>query len=656
MCFLESNSIAYLALNNDIYLLVPAVKRIFLLVAVCIVLSTRADAQGKRDSLSISYLISSAYKLFLQNPDSSILLAHRALARARENDNAYLEGESYFILSKANWAKGNYKLSMDYGFKSIKIFKSENHPVELALSQLSVARTFIDLKNYPKASLLIRSSIAISEKLNDKYLLAESYREQSMLLTSLMQYDSALLMVDRGLALFRPFNDTLNISILYSRKAKIFFYEKKFRQSLRLTLAAARMDESVKNNRALGITFLMAAENYYSLGKPDSAMIFALKSIPYNQIVSNYQTLVNAHGLISRIYLDRMDNNGAVEHLKRVIQYKDSVANARNNAKLQELQMMYDLEIKDKTIADLENVNQVNKQQVASQRLLMSVLVGGIILLGALLLMFMKLRNIQQKANVQLSAKNQAIEEQKEHIEAQAQKLERLNNLKSKLFSVISHDIRGPISSLHSLLELLTNKGMSQEEFIVISNKLKGNINVTQRTLENLLTWSLSQMDGLKTERKIVRIQDVIEESCRLMDEVASQKNVTLIRDVSESHLVNADPDQVQLILRNLVQNAIKFSKQHGTVLLTVINHSKYCKVTVKDFGIGMDQHEIALVMGAMSHFTKAGTQQEKGTGLGLLLCQEFVKRNGGTFSVQSVPGEGTEFSVSFESAKFSNG
>jgi signal transduction histidine kinase len=416
------------------------------------------------------------------------------------------------------------------------------------------------------------------------------------------------------------------------------------------------MDALVKNNRALGIAYVMAADNLYFLGKVDSAMAFTLKSLSYNNAVSNYQTLMDAHDLMSRIYIDRGNSVSAVKHLKLVNQYKDSVSNAKSDARLQEMQMVYDLETKDKTIADLESVNLVNKQQVASQRLLMGVLVGGIILLGAVLLMFMKLRNIQAKANIELSVKNQAIEEQKEQIEAQAQKLERLNNLKSKLFSVISHDIRGPIGSLHSLLELLTNKRMSQEEFLVVSNKLKGNINVTQRTLENLLTWSLSQMDGLKTERKVVRIQDVIEESCRLMDEVASQKNVALIRDVSESHLVNVDPNQVQLILRNLVQNAIKFSKRHGTVLITTITHSPYCKVTVKDFGIGMDQYEIDLIMGAMAHFTKAGTQQEKGTGLGLLLCQEFVKRNDGTFSVQSVPGEGTEFSVGFVSADLSKG
>jgi signal transduction histidine kinase len=518
--------------------------------------------------------------------------------------------------------------------------------VEHALSQLSVARTFIDLKNIPKARALIDGAIATAQKLNDVYLLGESYREFSMLLSTIHEYDSAIRMADEGIRLLKPFNDTLSTSILYSRKARILHQKKQYRESLELTLASLALDKKIKNTRALGIGYVMAGETFYEMGKIDSAMTYLQQSLAYNDAVFNYQTLIQAHQLMSIILLERHDPYESIKHLKLVNQYKDSVFNNKQDAQLHEMQMVYDLESKDKTIANLENINLLNKQQVANQRLLMGVLVGGIILLGSLILMLMKLRNLQTKANANLSVKNQAIAEQKEQIEAQANKLEKLNHLKSKLFSVISHDLRGPISTLHSLLELLTNKRMSQEEFVTISTKLKGNLNITQRTLENLLTWSLSQMDGLKTERKVFRIQDVIEESCRLMDEVASQKNVALIRDGAESHLVNADRDQVQLIMRNLIQNAIKFSKEHGAVLITTVNHYEFCKITVKDFGIGMTPEEVELVLGAVEHFSKAGTNQEKGTGLGLLLCQEFVKRNGGTFHVNSHQGEGTEISI----------
>src|SRR5690606_24397826 len=125
---------------------------------------------------------------------------------------------------------------------------------------------------------------------------------------------------------------------------------------------------------------------------------------------------------------------------------------------------------------------------------------------------------------------------------------------------VISHDLRGPISNLQSLLDLFTKKLMTAEEFVNLSAKLRENLNLTQRTLENLLNWSLSQMGGIKTEKKKIELAQCIEETCNLMDEVAARKNVSLVREFSGPLKVWADADQIQVVLRNLIHNAIKFS------------------------------------------------------------------------------------------------
>jgi signal transduction histidine kinase len=261
--------------------------------------------------------------------------------------------------------------------------------------------------------------------------------------------------------------------------------------------------------------------------------------------------------------------------------------------------------------------------------------------------MMMRLRRIQVRTTRALATKNIAIEKQKEEIQLQAQKLQELNQLKSKLFSVISHDLRGPISTLHALLELLTNNKMTPEEFMLFSHKVKSNINLTQRTLENLLTWSLSQMDGLKTEKKSVNIRPIIEETCKFLDDIAERKTLTLDRRNVSDNIVICDPDQIELILRNLIHNAIKFSKQEGTVIIQTIEENSNCIISIRDNGIGMSQQELETIRGAHEHFTKSGTMEEKGTGLGLMLCQEFIRRNEGTFRVESVVDKGTEVAFS---------
>jgi signal transduction histidine kinase len=262
-----------------------------------------------------------------------------------------------------------------------------------------------------------------------------------------------------------------------------------------------------------------------------------------------------------------------------------------------------------------------------------------------------RLRTIQNNRNSELAAKNIAIEQQKEEMQTQAEKLQQLNQLQTKLFSVISHDLRGPVSNLQSLLDLLTKKLLTPEEFVTVSDKLKTNLNVTQRTLENLLSWALSQMDGIKTEKKKIDIDSCVDEACRLMDEVASRKAVVITKQLQRGLFVEADPDQLQLVLRNLIHNGIKFSKVGDELKIETYRSNGHCIVSVKDSGIGMTQEEIETITDSRKHFTKRGTQQEKGTGLGLLLCKEFIERNDGTMTIASTTDVGTEVTFTLKLA-----
>jgi two-component system sensor histidine kinase/response regulator len=277
----------------------------------------------------------------------------------------------------------------------------------------------------------------------------------------------------------------------------------------------------------------------------------------------------------------------------------------------------------------------------------MIVLAVGVVLLVVVILLLVRLRISQQRANQALAERNLAIEQQKEEVESQAEFLQQLNQLKSKLFSVISHDLRGPVANLQSLLHLLTANIMTPQEFIAVSDKLKTNLNSTQRTLENLLSWSLSQMDGIRTEKKTLAVQQAVDEACALLAEFAERKQVTLEKQIGEGLDILADTNQLQLILRNLLHNAIKFSKSGGMVVISAVGQGTMCTVRVRDYGIGLTADEKARLLNSHEYFTKSGTQQEKGTGLGFLLCQEFISRNSGTLDLSSTPGEGTEVSIS---------
>lgn len=621
-------------------------RLIILLLTFFISIDLSAQQSDSIDSTTIARDLASAYKLFLTFPDSSIILAKQSLAGAAAQSIPALEGYSYFVLSKAYWAKANYRLSSEYGFKALKSFENTSDIFNWGESYLSLARTFIDLKNYSQAREYLKRAHALTTESDQPRLLADVYREESMLQTETQSYDSALSSSDEGIKLYNGFNDSMNISILLSRKSKVYFALKQYKRSAQFNRQAILLDSLVKNRRGLGICYLQAAQNSFFTGQSDSALYFLSKSIPLNKSLDNFNALIRAHELMAAIYTAKQQPLLAIEQFKLVSQYKDSLYNTEKAGQIQEMQSLYELESKNKTIAELGEENAQQESLVHNQRLLTFVMGIGLVLLAALIIVLFRLRNIQSRANEELQEKNRAIALQKEEIQAQAEFLQHLNDLKSKLFSVISHDLRGPIASLQALLELLISKRLTADEFVLFSEKLKTNLGVTQRTLENLLSWSMSQMEGIKTEMIEVNVRAMVEDSRRLLEEQANRKNIIVDNLVTDDILVCVDQNQFQLILRNLIHNAIKFSKANQHVVVSASKDKQYCHLKVADAGIGMNQDEINLITDS-EYFTKVGTQQEKGTGLGLLLCKEFVKRNGGMLNIHSEEGEGTEVTIS---------
>lgn len=598
----------------------------------------------KEDSIRLANVIELATDIYLSDPDSAIALVDAVITESTQTNDTYFLAASYYILSKANWTKANYRLSTEYGFKALKLTENSPHFHLQGLCLLSLARTSVELRDFDLADTFLRRSHQLAITHHDTKLLADTYRERSMLLTEKNEYDSALYFVDHGLNLYQELKDTLSTSILYSRKVKIYYMLGDYKKSMKYNRMALHLDSIVGNKRALGISFYHAAQNANKLSQPDSAIAFLKKSIALGNSIYNLSSLIRAHTLLADIYTDTNQPALAAEQLRLVSQYKDSLYNAEKSGQIQEIKSLYELESKDRTIEELGHKNILQQKLISNQRWLTILLAVGIILLIAFIILLSRWRAVQTKTNVVLEEKNKAIELQREEMQAQAEYLHYLNQLKSKLFSVISHDLRGPIGNLQSLLELVTSKALNHEEFMMISDRVKDNLKATQRTLDNLLNWSLSQMEGIRTERKALHISTCIDEACSLLADVAERKNVSIDNNSLASIQVMADPNQVQLILRNLIHNAVKFSTLGSRVEISTFIIESACRITVKDSGIGMTPEEVNMIL-AQEHFTKRGTQEEKGTGLGLLLCKEFIKHNGGELSITSNQSQGTEIS-----------
>ena len=228
----------------------------------------------------------------------------------------------------------------------------------------------------------------------------------------------------------------------------------------------------------------------------------------------------------------------------------------------------------------------------------------------------------------------------------QTEELQKLNQLKDRLFSIIAHDVRGPLVNLSEILKMIGNNQITLEEFRTLSPSLSKDILYTTDLLENILHWSRSQLKGYGINKEEFDLKGLIVNEISYHLPSASAKNVEIIQDVFPGEMVYADVLMIQIVVRNLLNNAIKFCYEGCTIQINAVYTSdQMVKLRIEDNGVGMSEKVVKKLFSGENLSTR-GTMNEKGTGLGLVVCKDFVERNDGRIEVESIEGAGTKFSI----------
>ena len=238
-----------------------------------------------------------------------------------------------------------------------------------------------------------------------------------------------------------------------------------------------------------------------------------------------------------------------------------------------------------------------------------------------------------------------AIEASKVQLLAQKDQLEQSNIEKNKLMSIISHDLRTPLMNVQNYLELLNEGEVDSDERPMLEMSLLKSTNSAMEMLSNLLNWSKSQMEGVKVNLMNVHLLEALISTLDMQKIQALTKDIILTFHIPPKLMVVADIDMLQLVLRNLISNAIKFTPPGGEIKVTATIVSQECKITVTDNGSGIPeakQHKIFTIKSEATY----GTNNEKGVGLGLVLCKEFIERQGGRIAFESREGQGSSFMI----------
>jgi signal transduction histidine kinase len=239
----------------------------------------------------------------------------------------------------------------------------------------------------------------------------------------------------------------------------------------------------------------------------------------------------------------------------------------------------------------------------------------------------------------------------KELLIAQKNELEQLNNLKDKYFGIISHDLKGPIFGIKALIHHTQTGLISNEEFIELLPEMSKNIDNVSQLLESLLTWTSLQFRGEQVILESFDVRIAMIRQQQLLNQMANEKNISILVDVPESEFnILADKNMVDLILRNLVNNAVKFSKPSSEIKLSAEITEGYTKICVEDSGKGISSEDIKKITDGIS-FSTRGYNNENGTGLDLILVREYTKKNFGKLHVESIINVGSKFYIYLQSA-----
>jgi signal transduction histidine kinase len=252
-----------------------------------------------------------------------------------------------------------------------------------------------------------------------------------------------------------------------------------------------------------------------------------------------------------------------------------------------------------------------------------------------------------QRVNQQKEILKKEVDKKTKELKSQAEVLKASNYTKDKLFSIISHDMRGPIHQVREIFNMIELGYISPDEFRTqLMPDLKERVTYVAALTDNLLHWAKGQMEGIQVKPSVFNLSSVIAENINLLSAQALKKSINLTADSQKSLDVYADKDMIKLVLRNLISNAIKFTPENGLIEVSTKTEARYTYISVRDTGTGLSPEDIGKILDK-EYFTTYGTAGEKGSGLGLMLCREFVEKNGGKLTIESQQNVGSTFTFS---------
>jgi len=657
-------------------------KTISFLLTMLIIANISFAAENKVDSLEqalvktyddsskAAILVQLAIETNIFDREKSIVYYTEALQFEKDKHNRAI------ILDKIglfNWQLGNYSSSINYLNKSLLLFVELKDSIWLGRVNNNLGAVNWGLGNTIEALEYYQIGLEIRKAIKDMKGVSNILNNIGLIYQDWGLYDEALKWHNEALSIATDIEELAAIAYSYSNVGKCYENQKEFDTALKFyQLGFKTILKEEESNRSIPFFLTPIGSVYSKMGELDSAVSFHQKSLTYAKRTNNKNRIAIAEYYLGKTYFElnkvniaskyihssykhSMENNyyelikdnqfvlseieekkgntsKAFKYFKSASAMKDSTFNKEKIEKFTKLQVEYHLEKKSRENAILRKDNEIHQLTIEKQNDLRDILlISGVIILTFLILI----------TKSRISFKNISVKLKKSE-----KKLLESNANKDKFFSIISHDLKSPFNGILGATEMLSSEydELTSEEAKEMIQIVRESSTKAYELLEGLLEWARTQTDRMEYEFKNIDIYKISTKTTELLKTHAHNKNISFESEIKRNKLVFADEKATETVLRNLITNAIKFTQPDGVIKIEAEDREDEVAICVSDNGIGMSEADKNKLFKIEVHHTTVGTNNEVGTGVGLILCKELVEKQGGKIWVESELEKGSKF------------
>jgi signal transduction histidine kinase/Tfp pilus assembly protein PilF len=636
------------------------------------------------DSASIAKIIGIADVYFISKKiDSSYNYYKKALELAKSINSKPQIAECLFNIAQYYQETYQYNTAIEYYENALILFKELGKMKMVARIKNSIGHNYSSLNDGDKAIDYYFKSIMLCRELKDKKSEAYNYIDIGNLYYENGNYDFAKKYYDDALGIYINLKDTLGIANSYTNIANALTDADVKSKGVDYFFQSIELQEILNYKEGIALNYNNIGDYYLKLNKYDDAKTYFLKALEYTaelvnnedlnviiyynlsdleNSVGNYDeaifygtkslNLSDLLGLpdlkkdnlknISYAYENMGDKVKALDFLKQSVIISDTISKINNRKKVLLFNALHKLEESNSKISQLSLKNENEKK-------IMYFLVIAISVFGFFVIVLIYQQTSKKKAYNLLEFKNYQIRRMNEEIKIQTKNLKLSNDTKDQFFSIIAHDLKNPFNSIRGFTELLIENiaTYDQEKKLKFLKIIKGSTTKASDLLNNLLIWANSQSGTIKFNPVKIELVKQVSDAISLVEIQAINKEISIFNSVYHNLFVLADANMLNTILRNLLSNAIKFTNAKGEIYIGSSIKDNNVIVSVKDNGIGMSKDAVENLFSMDNKLSGIGTANEQGSGLGLILCKDFIEKNGGEIWVNSTPNKGSEFLIS---------